>query len=97
MILVQPQSWKTSEVVREETTPVESSPESVDVFDQFFNSSLASSSDNQSIETIESPSTSVATVSLEAQRILDNLPDFDVLQKPYLAILEKESNNFFLN
>ncbi|XP_025423587.1 aftiphilin isoform X2 [Sipha flava] len=93
----QPQTWKTSEVVKEEGTPVQSSPESVDVFDQFFNSSLASSSDNQSIETIESPSTSVATVSLEAQRILDNLPNFDVLEKPYLAILEKESNNFFFN
>jgi hypothetical protein len=39
----------------------------------------------------------VATVSLEAQRILDNLPNFDVLEKPYLAILEKESNNFFFN
>ncbi|XP_060856404.1 uncharacterized protein PF3D7_1120600 isoform X2 [Metopolophium dirhodum] len=92
----QPQTWKTSEVVKEEDTPFQSSPESIDVFDEFFSASLPSSSDNQSIDTIESPSSLIATVSHEAQRILDNLPDFKVLQKPYLVILEKE-NNLFLN
>ncbi|XP_022160585.1 putative uncharacterized protein DDB_G0282133 isoform X2 [Myzus persicae] len=92
----QPQTWKTSEVVKEEETPIQSSPESVDVFDEFFSASLPSSSDNQSIDTIESPSSFIATVSPEAQRILDNLPDFKVLQKPYLVILKKE-NNLFLN
>ncbi|CAH1731673.1 aftiphilin isoform X4 [Aphis gossypii] len=92
----QPQTWKTSEVVKEEDTHIQSSPESIDVFDEFFNTSLPSSSDNQSIDTIESPSSLIATVSHEAQRILDNLPDFKVLQKPYLVILERE-NNLFLN
>jgi len=96
LTLVQPQTWKTSEVVKEEDTAFQSSPESIDVFDEFFNASLPSSSDNQSIDTIESPSSLIATVSHEAQRILDNLPDFKVLQKPYLVILEKE-NNLFLN
>jgi len=82
--------------VKEEETPIQSSPESIDVFDEFFSASLPSSSDNQSIDTIESPSSPVATVSHEAQAILDNLPDFEVLQKSYLVILEKE-NNLFLN
>lgn len=81
--------------MKEEDTPFQSSPESIDVFDEFFSASLPSSSDNQS-DTIESPSSLIATVSHEAQRILDNLPDFKVLQKPYLVILEKE-NNLFLN
>lgn len=92
----QPQTWKTSEIVKEEDTHIQSSPESIDVFDEFFSTSLPSSSDNQSIDTIESPSSLIATVSNEAQRILDNLPDFKVLQKPYLVILERE-NNLFLN
>ncbi|XP_015363549.1 PREDICTED: putative uncharacterized protein DDB_G0282133 isoform X2 [Diuraphis noxia] len=90
----QPQTWKTSEVVKEEETPIQSSPESVDVFDEFFSSSLPSSSHNQLIDTFESPSSLITTVSHEAQRILDNLPDFKVLQKPYLVILEKENNLF---
>lgn len=59
--------------------------------------SLPPLSDNQSVENNESPSAPVASVSLEAQRILDNLPDFEVLQKPYLVILEKGNNNLFLN
>jgi len=48
------------------------------------------------METTESSSAPVPvpTVSLEAQRILDTLPDFDVLQKPYLVILKKENNLF---
>lgn len=82
--------------MKEEETATQSSPESIDVFDEFFSASLPSSSDNQSIDTIESPSSLVETVSFEAQRILDSLPDFKVLEKPYLVILEKE-NNLFLN
>jgi len=78
--------------MKEEETPNQSSPESIDVFDEFFSASLPSSSDNQSIDTIESPSSLIATVSPEAQRILDNLPDFKVLQKPYLEILERDNN-----
>jgi len=82
--------------VKEEEIHIQSSPESTDEFDEFFSASLPSSSDNQSIDTIDSPSSLIATVSHEAQRILDNLPDFEVLQKPYLVILERE-NNIFLN
>lgn len=94
MILVQPQTWKTSNVLKEEESYIQSSPDSVDVFDEFFS---VSSSDNQLAETAESPSAVMATVSLEARRILENLPDFEVLQKPYLVILKKENNNLFLN
>lgn len=82
--------------VKEDEVYVQSSPESVDVFDEFFGASLPSS-DNQSVDTIESPSTSTPTVSPEAQKILDSLPDFEVLQKPYLVVLEKENNNLFLS
>ncbi|XP_025198416.1 aftiphilin isoform X2 [Melanaphis sacchari] len=106
----QPKTWKTSEVVKEEEEkeeeneeeekeeeiPIQSSPESIVVFDEFFSASLPPSSDNHSTDTIESPSSPIATVSHEAQRILDSLPDFKVLQKPYLVILERE-NNLFLN
>lgn len=83
--------------MKEEESPVLSSPESLDVFDKLFGVSLPPLSDNQSVENIESPSAAVASVSLEAQRILDNLPDFEVLQKPYLVILEKRNDNLFLN
>lgn len=95
MILVQPQVWKTSEVVKDEESYVQSSPDSVDVLDEFFDASLPSSN-RHSIEATESPSTPVATISQEAQKILDSLPNFDVLQKPYLVILEKE-NKLILN
>ncbi|XP_008178768.1 uncharacterized protein LOC100575814 isoform X2 [Acyrthosiphon pisum] len=83
---LQPQTWKTSEVVKEEDTPFQSSPESIDVFDEFFSASLPSSSDNQSIDTIESPSSLVPTVSHEAQQILDNLPDFKVGMRRLLRL-----------
>lgn len=82
--------------MKEDEVYVQSSPESVDVFDEFFGASLPSS-DNQSVDTNESPSTTMPTLSPEAQRILDSLPDYEVLQKPYLVILEKENNNLFLN
>lgn len=93
MVLVQPKTWKTSNPLKEEESYVQSSSGSVDVFDEFFG---VSSSDNQSTETAESPSDVMVTVSFEARKILENLPDFEVLQKPYLVILKKE-NNLFLN
>lgn len=82
--------------MKDEESPILSSPESLDVFDKLFEVSL-SPSDNQSVEIIESPSSTETSVSLEAQVILDNLPNFEVLQKPYLVILEKGNNNLFLN
>lgn len=94
MILVQPQTWKTSDALKEDESCIQNSSDSVDVFDEFFS---VSSSDNQSAEIVESPSAVLTTVSLEAQRILENLPNFEVLQKPYLVILEKKNNSLFFN
>ncbi|XP_060846643.1 aftiphilin isoform X3 [Rhopalosiphum padi] len=87
----QPQTWKTSEVVKEEEIHIQSSPESTDVFDEFFSASLPSSSDNQSIDTIDSPSSLIATVSHEAQRILDNLPDFEFVITFSVATIQPHS------
>lgn len=100
MILVQPQTWKTSEVIKEESTnetSTQSSPENEDVFNEFFSAPLPPLPSNHPIKTTESPKVIVKTVSVKAQTILDNLPDFEVLQKPYLVILEKENNSLFLN
>lgn len=86
---VQPQTWKTSEVLKDEYFV----KNSADICDKVFDAQLQSS-DCQSTEISEHPRT---TISLEAQRILDVLPEFDVLEKPYLVILENENNNLFLN
>lgn len=59
---------------------------------EFFSPSF----DNQLSERIEKSNVDDVVISLDAQRILDNLPDFEVLQKSYLVILSKE-NKFFLN
>lgn len=77
-----------------EEMPVQSSPVNVGVLDEFFNVSLPSSSNNQFIE---SQSSLVVPISIEAQKILDNLPNFEVLQKPYLVILRKENDSLFLH
>jgi len=66
--------------------------ESINDFEEFFSVSF----DNQFAESNENPKSDEVTVSLNAQRILDNLPDFEVLQKSYLVILNKE-NKYFLN
>lgn len=65
----------------EDDISVQNNNENLNEFNEYFGTSL---SDNQSINIIENSS-----VSLEAQRILDNFPDFEILQKPYLVILEK--------
>lgn len=44
--------------------------------------------DPSSVDIIKS-----SNVSLEAQSILDNFPDFEILQKPYLVILNKFNTN----
>ncbi|XP_050437977.1 uncharacterized protein LOC126844137 isoform X2 [Adelges cooleyi] len=47
----------------------------------------------QSNDVAESCNNSIETiVSLEAQKILDSLPNYDVLQKPYLVVLKKDHN-----
>lgn len=98
-LLVPPQTWKTSEIVNEESTeetPIKSGLKNLELFNKILCTPLPPLPDNQLEETIESLS-SVTTTSLEAQMILDNLPDFEVLQKPYIMILEKGSHKFFLN
>jgi len=66
--------------------------ESINDFEEFFSVSF----DSQFAESNENPKSDEVTVSLNAQRILDNLPDFEVLQKSYLVILNKEKK-YFLN
>lgn len=44
--------------------------------------------DSSSVDIIKNHS-----VSIEAQNILDNFPDFEILQKPYLVILNKCNTN----
>lgn len=99
VILVQPQTWKTFEPVKNESVkceeiPVQSSPVNTEVLDEFFSATLPPSSNNQPIE---SSSSLVVPISIEAQQILDNLPNFEVLQKPYLVILGKENDSLFLH
>ncbi|VVC34274.1 Hypothetical protein CINCED_3A017358 [Cinara cedri] len=83
---------KDEEILVNEEVSIQSSPESIDIFNSIFNVS----SKNQSVESIENSPTDEVKISLEAQTILDKLPDFEVLQKSYLLILEKENNNPFL-
>lgn len=79
-----------------EETPVQNNPKNVDLFNNFLNSPLSPLSDNQLVETNEGSNAIVTTEILEAQMILDSLPDFEVLQKSYLVILEKENNVFLI-
>lgn len=92
---VQPQAWKSSEVLKEEESYVENK---INVVDEFFDTS-SPPSNNQSTKSVDSPCDPTPTISVEAQKILDSLPDFGVLQKPYLVILENENknNNLFLS
>lgn len=72
---------------------VPSSPESIDMFNDIF----SVPSNNKSIESVKSSPTGVLKISIEAQMILDSLPDLEVLQKSYLLILDKGNNNPLLS
>lgn len=89
---VKPETWKTSEIINEQFIKNEEYTESMNAFDDFLNASF----DDQMTESVEKSKPDEVPISLDAQRILNNLPDFEVLQKSYLVILNKE-NNFFLN
>lgn len=80
-------------LVTEEEVSVQSSSESIHIFNDIF----SVPSNNKPVEPVESSPTDMVKISIEAQMILDNLPDFDVLQKSYLFILEKENNNSFFS
>lgn len=69
---------------------VPSSPESIDMFNDIF----SVPSNNKSVK---SSPTGVLKISIEAQMILDSLPDLEVLQKSYLLILDKGNNNPLLS
>lgn len=84
---------KDEEIFSNEEVSGPSSPESIDIFNDIF----SVPSNNQSIESVKSSPTDVLKISIEAQMILDNLPDLEVLQKSYLLILKKENNNPFLS
>lgn len=83
---------KDEKILVNEEVSIQSSPESIDIFNDIFGVPK-----NQFAGPPESSPTDVVKISLEAQMILDNLPDFEVLQKSYLFILEKENNNPFLS